>query len=143
MCVYRFLVSTEAAELPVAVVLNKADLVPQQQCDEAVQEVRKYWTHLYHGSVPAVSNCHAVHLLGVAPCGVGKDSSGETCVSPPILQIEAWGYQTIPVSAASGKGLDQLNAVLKDKVSVVAGPSGATPAQDPPPTLLLPPCIGA
>ncbi len=42
-----------------------------------------------------------------------------------ILQIEAWGYQTIPVSAASGRGLDQLNAVLKDKVSVVAGPSGA------------------
>ncbi|CAL5230096.1 g13554 [Coccomyxa viridis] len=72
----RFLVSTEAAELPVAVILNKADLVPQQQCDEAVRE------------------------------------------------IEAWGYQTIPVSAASGRGLDQLNAVLKDKVSVVAGPSG-------------------
>ena len=38
-CICRFLVSAEAAELPVAVVLNKADLVPQHQCDEAVREV--------------------------------------------------------------------------------------------------------
>jgi hypothetical protein len=35
----RFLVSAEAAELPVAVVLNKADLVPQEQCEQAVREV--------------------------------------------------------------------------------------------------------
>ena len=44
-----------------------------------------------------------------------------------VLQIESWGYQTMPVSAASGKGLEQLNAVLKDRVSVVAGPSGTPP----------------
>ncbi len=63
MCCCRFLVSTEAAELPVAVILNKADLVPQQQCDEAVREVRRCWTQLCHGSVPAVSGCHAERLL--------------------------------------------------------------------------------
>ena len=40
------------------------------------------------------------------------------------MQIESWGYPTFPVSAASGRGLEQLNSVLKDSVSVVAGPSG-------------------
>ena len=39
MCVRRFLVSTEAAELPVAVVLNKADLVTRERCQQTVQEV--------------------------------------------------------------------------------------------------------
>ena len=38
-CARRFLVSTEAAELPVTVILNKADLVPKEQCDKAVEEV--------------------------------------------------------------------------------------------------------
>lgn len=38
-CNCRFLVSAEAAELPVAVVLNKADLVPQEQCEQAMREV--------------------------------------------------------------------------------------------------------
>ena len=42
------------------------------------------------------------------------------------MQIESWGYHTIPVSAASGQGLAQLNEVLEGKVSVVAGPSGAS-----------------
>lgn len=42
------------------------------------------------------------------------------------MQIESWGYHTIPVSAASGQGLAQLNEALKGKVSVVAGPSGAS-----------------
>ena len=31
--------STEAAELPVTVVLNKADLVPAQECSAALAEV--------------------------------------------------------------------------------------------------------
>lgn len=35
----RFLVSTEAAELPVTVVLNKTDLVPPQECSQAIAEV--------------------------------------------------------------------------------------------------------
>ena len=46
-----------------------------------------------------------------------------------VLQIESWGYRAMPVSAASGKGLEQLNTVLKDRVSVVAGPSGIPPGQ--------------
>ena len=44
------------------------------------------------------------------------------------MQIESWGYHTIPVSAASGQGLAQLNEALQGKVSVVAGPSGALSA---------------
>lgn len=48
----------------------------------------------------------------------------EISYSTAHAQIESWGYRTIPVSAASGRGLEQLNEVLKDKVSVVAGPSG-------------------
>lgn len=39
VCVCSFLVSTEAAELPVAVVLNKADLVTREHCQQMVQEV--------------------------------------------------------------------------------------------------------
>ena len=39
VCVRRFLVSAEAAELPVAVVLNKADLVTREHCQQMVQEV--------------------------------------------------------------------------------------------------------
>ena len=46
----RFLVSTEAAELPVAVVLNKADLVPQEECDATVREVRPSALTLLHQS---------------------------------------------------------------------------------------------
>ena len=38
--VRRFLVSAEAAEMPVAVVLNKADLVTREHCQQTVQEVR-------------------------------------------------------------------------------------------------------
>ncbi|KAK9908042.1 hypothetical protein WJX75_002003 [Coccomyxa subellipsoidea] len=38
----RFLVSTEAAELPVTVVLNKADLVPAQECSEALAEIESW-----------------------------------------------------------------------------------------------------
>ena len=44
----RFLVSTEAAELPVVVVLNKADLVPQEDCDATVREVRLSAFELLH-----------------------------------------------------------------------------------------------
>ncbi len=38
MC--RFLVSVEADDLPVTVVLNKADLVAPEECQGAVAEVR-------------------------------------------------------------------------------------------------------
>ena len=38
-CAFRFLVSTEAAELPATVVLNKADLVPAEECSRALAEV--------------------------------------------------------------------------------------------------------
>lgn len=59
-CICRFLVSAEAAELPVAVVLNKADLVPQHQCDEAVREV---WGLLRADLLCHHTLCHAEGLL--------------------------------------------------------------------------------
>ncbi|CAL8469056.1 g8597 [Coccomyxa elongata] len=38
----RFLVSTEAAELPATVVLNKADLVPPEECSAALAEIQSW-----------------------------------------------------------------------------------------------------
>ena len=38
--------------------------------------------------------------------------------------MESWGYEAIPVSAASGGGLAALAAALAGRVSVLAGPSG-------------------
>ena len=37
----RFLVSAEGAGLPVTVVLNKADLVPAEQCQAAISEASR------------------------------------------------------------------------------------------------------
>lgn len=44
----------------------------------------------------------------------------------PVLlqQVEAWGYDAICLSASSGMGLPDLEASLKSRVSVTAGPSG-------------------
>ncbi|KAK9820948.1 hypothetical protein WJX81_002551 [Elliptochloris bilobata] len=72
----RFLVAAEAGRLPVAVVLNKVDLVPPAEADAVV------------------------------------------------AQVESWGYEAIPVSAASGAGLPALAEALAGRVSVLAGPSG-------------------
>ncbi|EIE21063.1 GTPase EngC, partial [Coccomyxa subellipsoidea C-169] len=38
----RFLVSTEAADLPATVVLNKADLVPSEECSQALAEIESW-----------------------------------------------------------------------------------------------------
>jgi ribosome biogenesis GTPase len=46
-------------------------------------------------------------------------------VEARVAQCAAWGYRAVPVSCASGRGLDALGAVLAGKMSVVAGPSGA------------------
>lgn len=42
----------------------------------------------------------------------------------PGAQVESWGYEAIPVSAASGGGLAMLANALAGRVSVLAGPSG-------------------
>jgi putative ribosome biogenesis GTPase RsgA len=39
MCWGRFLVSVEAAELPIIVILNKSDLIAPERCHAAVAEV--------------------------------------------------------------------------------------------------------
>lgn len=42
-----------------------------------------------------------------------------------VARVAAWGYDTVPVSVVTGRGVAQLEAVLRDRVTVVAGPSGA------------------
>jgi len=39
-------------------------------------------------------------------------------------QVESWGYEALPVSAATGAGLPELARALAGRVSVLAGPSG-------------------
>jgi len=38
--------------------------------------------------------------------------------------LQAWGYQPTFFSVATGEGLGEVAALLKDKVAVIAGPSG-------------------
>lgn len=40
-------------------------------------------------------------------------------------RVAAWGYRTVSVSVADQRGLDELDEVLRGRVTVVAGPSGA------------------
>ena len=41
------------------------------------------------------------------------------------MQVNSWGYDAYPVSAATGEGLQALRGLLANKIAVVAGPSGA------------------
>ena len=41
------------------------------------------------------------------------------------MQVNGWGYDAYPVSAATGQGLQSVRSLLADKIAVVAGPSGA------------------
>ena len=43
----------------------------------------------------------------------------------PRMQVNSWGYDAYPVSAATGQGLQAVRSLLADKIAVVAGPSGA------------------
>lgn len=73
----RYLVGAEAAGLPVTLLLNKADLLGEEEVQAVVDEVA------------------------------------------------GWGYNAVPVSVASGRGMRELGTALAGKVSVLAGPSGA------------------
>lgn len=73
----RYLVTAEASELPVTMVLNKADLVSEAEREEMLHSVR------------------------------------------------SWGYNAISVSTLDGRGLSELEEVMKGRVTVIAGPSGA------------------
>lgn len=73
----RYLVTAEASELPVTIVLNKADLVSEAEGEEMLDRVRR------------------------------------------------WGYNAISVSTLDGRGLSELEEVMKGRVTVIAGPSGA------------------
>lgn len=76
----RFLATAEAYNVPVVMVINKVDLL----VDEEEQE----------------------------------------CLAGVINLYETIGYQVIKMNALSGQGLDELKAVLKDKVTLLSGNSG-------------------
>ena len=39
-------------------------------------------------------------------------------------RLQEWGYQAISLSLVTGQGIDDLNRVLQDKLTVLSGPSG-------------------
>jgi len=45
------------------------------------------------------------------------------------LQVRSWGYDPLVVSSSTGRGVDEVMQVLRDKTSVVAGPSGVSVCQ--------------
>ena len=100
----RFLVSAEAAGLPVAVLLNKADLVTPERRQEAVSEVRATRAHhlLAPSCLPACSAgwCALDHQ----ECQQASLPVCPRTTSPCAAQIEGWGYHTIAVSAAVRAG---------------------------------------
>lgn len=75
----RFLLTTEPHNIPVTIVLNKADLYGEKEM-AIYEEVKNIYTSI--------------------------------------------GYDVLLISAEDGTGLDQLKAILKDKVTLVCGQSG-------------------
>ena len=73
----KYLVSAEEAGIPISVVLNKCDLVEQQDLEQEVE------------------------------------------------RLKSWGYDCLSVSVKDGSGLDDLEQILQNDITVVAGPSGA------------------
>ena len=141
----RFLVSAEASDLPVTVVLNKADLVPKDTQLSTLQEV-------CHPGLTCTASIPRLLVQVPTACTrteqhsssfLSREGYGQlTTRAPPTavccsvvqhcisslrfsgLQVEGWGYDAICVSASSGLGLAALTASLGSKVSVTAGPSG-------------------
>ncbi|BDA45177.1 probable small ribosomal subunit biogenesis GTPase RsgA [Coccomyxa sp. Obi] len=101
----RFLVSTEAAELPATVVLNKADLVPAEECSSALAEIQS-WGY----DAIAVSAATGLGLDKLAevlqgrvsvvagPSGVGKSSLINA------IKLQAHIPQSDDTVASSGNG---------------------------------------
>eukprot|EP00890_Picochlorum_soloecismus_P001071 jgi/Picsp_1/1965/NSC_05431-R1_protein len=73
----KYLIAAEEAGIPISVVLNKCDLVEQQELEQELERLR------------------------------------------------SWGYNCLSVSVKDGTGLDDLEQVLQNDITVVAGPSGA------------------
>ena len=72
----RYLVAAEATDVPLTVVVNKADIVDQET------------------------------------------------VARVLANIQSWGYDAVPVSTVTGQGIPELTELLRDRVAVLAGPSG-------------------
>lgn len=126
----RFLVSAEAAGIPVTLVLNKADLLPPEELDFVVSKVSDHVTEpTSTGNERARlqvltqplwfvwSNHCSTHCTFLADGAIGNSQTF-------WRQVRSWGYSPVTVSAHSGLGLHPLLDALVGKVSVFAGPSG-------------------
>lgn len=72
----RYLVAAEATDVPLTVVVNKADIVDEDTANDV------------------------------------------------LARIRSWGYDAVPVSTVTGQGIPELTELLRDRVAVLAGPSG-------------------
>ena len=103
----RFLVSTEAAELPITVALNKCDLLTEE-------EVSRY------------DNGEGLHPLTAQPVlEYQLTNFDDLAFFRRKSQLAAWGYNSVPISVHADVGLQALAKSLEGRISVLAGPSGA------------------
>lgn len=72
----RYLIAAEATDVPLTVVVNKADIVDHATAEEV------------------------------------------------LTRIRSWGYDAVPVSTVTGQGIPELAQLLRNRVAVLAGPSG-------------------
>jgi putative ribosome biogenesis GTPase RsgA len=134
----RYLLSADAAGLPVTVAINKADLLGEAEAEALVQQVW-VWVCLTVVGVMVVGGRGG---RGGRGAGVAGGVIVRRCRTPrglrtphqplapcaPLLhpaQICGWGYHALAVSVVTGRGLGELEAALRGRVTVVAGPSGA------------------
>jgi hypothetical protein len=69
---------------------------------------------------PALTESPAAGLV----CASKADLVDEDAKREIRGALQAWGYQPTFFSVATGEGLGEVAALLKDKVAVIAGPSG-------------------
>jgi len=78
-----------------------------------------------HGAL-AVVVC--INKLDLAACGDSRFQTPDSRFQPEIEQIvglyRGLGYAALATSAVTGQGVEELRAALRDKTSVLAGPSG-------------------
>jgi ribosome biogenesis GTPase / thiamine phosphate phosphatase len=62
--------------------------------------------------------------LDVSLCLNKSDLVAEEQIDQWRDRLKAWGYQPLPISVRTNRGLDELTNRLRDRITVLAGPSG-------------------
>ena len=136
----RYLLSAEAAWLPVTVAVNKADLLPAEEVQAVVDQVcvGSAWVIVVRETgrwvgrpgvegAPCKACSQCLSNTPAVDSRLGASCRRLNLSSPtlPAPQVASWGYRGVAVSVVSGQGLQELMQVLRGRVTVVAGPSGA------------------